>query len=47
MLCNDRKATSFAISDRKLFVPIVILSTQDKAKLLTQLKSVKIRQREV
>ena len=32
-------ATKFAITDRKLYVPVVTLSTQDNAKLLQQLKS--------
>ena len=32
-------ATKFAITDTRLYVPIVTLSTQDKAKLLPQLKS--------
>ena len=31
---NDTKATTFAIPDTKLYVPVVILSTQDNAKLL-------------
>ena len=31
---------TFAITDTKLFVPLVTLSTQDNAKLLEQLKSV-------
>ena len=35
---NDAKATTFAITDTKLYVPVVILSTQDNAKLLEQLK---------
>ena len=39
MLSNDRKATTVAIKDTKLYVPVVILSTQDNAKLLHQLKS--------
>ena len=30
---------TFAITDTKLYVPLVILSTQDYAKLLQQLKS--------
>ena len=34
----DQIAT-FAITDTKLFVPLVTLSTQDNAKLLEQLKS--------
>ena len=29
----------FAITDTKLYVPVVTLSTQDKAKLIQQLKS--------
>ena len=36
---NDAKATTFAITDAKLYVPVVTLSTQDNAKLLKQLKS--------
>ena len=31
--------TTFTITDRKLYVPLVTLSTQDNAKLLQQLKS--------
>ena len=31
--------TKFAITDTKLYVPVVTLSTQDNAKLLQQLKS--------
>ena len=30
---------TFTIADTKLYVPVVILSTQDNAKLLQQLKS--------
>ena len=38
-LSNDTKATTFAIIDIKLYVPVVVtLSTQDNAKLLQQLK---------
>ena len=33
-LSNDTKATTFAITDTKLYVPIVTLSTTDNAKLL-------------
>ena len=33
------RATTFAITDSKLYVPVVTLSTQDNAKLLQQLKS--------
>ena len=32
-------ATTFSITDTKLYVPVVTLSTQDNAKLLEQLKS--------
>ena len=39
VLSNDTKATTFAITDTKRIVPVVILSTQDNAKLLEQLKS--------
>ena len=39
VLSNDTKATTVAIKDTKLYVPVVILSTQDNAKLLHQLKS--------
>ena len=39
MLSNDTKATKFAITDAKLYVSVVILSTQDNVKLMQQLKS--------
>ena len=39
MLSNDTKETTFAITDTKLYVPFVTLSTQDNAQLLEQLKS--------
>ena len=35
----NNQAPTFAITDTKLYVPVVTLSTQDKAKLLEQLKS--------
>ena len=35
---NDFKATTFTITDTKLYVPFVALSTQDNAKLLEQLR---------
>ena len=38
-LSNDTNATKFAISDTKIYVPDVILSTQNNAKLIEQLKS--------
>ena len=39
VLSNDTKATTSAITDTKIYVPVVILSIQDNAKLLQQLKS--------
>ena len=36
---NDAKATTFGITDIKLYDRIVALSTRDNAKLLEQLKS--------
>ena len=39
MLSNDTKATTFAITDTKLYVPVITLSTHDNAKSLQQLKS--------
>ena len=39
VLSNDTKATTFATTDTKLYVPVVTLSTQDNANLLEQLKS--------
>ena len=36
---NNTTATIFAITDIKLYIPVVTLSTQDNAKLLQQLKS--------
>ena len=39
VLSNDTKATKFAITDPKLYVPVVTLLTQDNTKLLQQLKS--------
>ena len=35
----DAKATTFAVTDTKLYVPVLILSTQGNTKLLQQLKS--------
>ena len=34
VLSNDTKATTFAITDAKLYIPVVTLSTQDNSKLL-------------
>ena len=39
VLSNNRKATTFAITDTKLDVPVVTLSTQNNVKLLEQLRS--------
>ena len=39
VLFNDTKATTFAITDTKLYIPVVTLCTQDNAKLFEQLKS--------
>ena len=39
MLVNDSKATTFAITDTKLYVPVVTWFTQDNAKLFWHLKS--------
>ena len=38
VLSNDTKATAFAITDTKLYVPVVTLSIHKNAKLLQQLK---------
>ena len=40
VLSNDTKATTFAEIDTKRYFLVVILSTQDNAKLLQQLKSI-------
>ena len=39
VLSNDAKATTFAITDTKLYVPASTLSTQNNAKRLQQFKS--------
>ena len=39
MLADDTKAITFAITDTKLYVPVLTLSTQNNAKLLDHLKS--------
>ena len=38
VISSAAEKTKFAITDTKLYVPIVALSTQDNAKLLQQLK---------
>ena len=40
VITNSTSEGRFTITDKKLFVPVVTLSTQDYAKLLQQLKSV-------
>ena len=40
VITNSTGKGKFAITETKLYVPVVILSTQDNAKLLQQLKSV-------
>ena len=39
VITNSESETKFAITETKLYVPVVTLSTQDNAKLLQQLKS--------
>ena len=39
VITNSIGARRFAITDTKLYVPVVVLSTQDNAKLFQQLKS--------
>ena len=39
VITNSTSAGTFAITDTKLYVPVITLSTQDKSKLLQQLKS--------
>ena len=39
VITNSIGAGSFEITDTKLYIPVVTLSTQDNAKLLQQLKS--------
>ena len=39
VITNSNGAGTFAITDTKLYVPVVILSTQENIKLLQQLKS--------
>ena len=38
-ITNSTGVGTFVITDTKLYVPVTILSTQDNAKLLQQLKS--------
>ena len=39
VITNSAGAEKFIITDTKLYVPVITLSTQDNAKLLHQLKS--------
>ena len=39
VICSGNGKTKFKITDAKLYVPVVILSTEENAKLLQQLKS--------
>ena len=39
VITNSTGAEKFTITDTKLYVPVITLSTQDNAKLLHQLKS--------
>ena len=39
LLSNDKKATTFVITNTKLYAPVATLSTQDNAKLPEKLKS--------
>ena len=39
VICKESRATTFARTDPKLYVPVVTFSTQDNAKLLQQLKT--------
>ena len=39
VISSATRATNFEITDTKLYVPVVTLSTQDNAKLLQQLRS--------
>ena len=39
VITNSTDAGKFAITETKLYVPVVTLSTQDNARLLQQLKS--------
>ena len=38
VISEGNRATTFKITDTKLYVPVVTLSTQDNVKLLKQLK---------
>ena len=37
VLSNDKRVTTFAITDTNVYIPVETLSTQDNSKLLQQL----------
>ena len=39
VISSATRETKFALTDTKLYVPVVTLSTQDNAKMLEQLRS--------
>ena len=39
-MCEGNRATTLAVTDTKLYVPVVTLSTLGNAELLQQLKSI-------
>ena len=39
VICEEDRAITFAISDTKVYVPVVTLTIQDKGNLLQQRKS--------
>ena len=39
VICEEDRAITFAISDTKVYVPVVTLTIQDKGNLLQQWKS--------
>ena len=43
VITNSTGAGRFVITDTKLYVPVITLSTQDNSKLLQQLKSLKVK----
>ena len=43
IITNYTGAGTLAITDTKLYIPVVTFSTQDNAKMLQQLKSVKFK----
>ena len=39
VICKENRVTTFSMTHKKLYAPVVTLSTQNNAKLLQQLKS--------